>query len=176
MEKHAEFSSTSPPAPWECPEWRERWEEHANQTYGYYWEQFSYWASQGWTTDETVSADAAGVEEAHAEEQYEQLDAMEAEKEQHNSSACCDPASGELEMVPDENAADITELVCGLNLETEKCEHNDINKTSHCSYANEPHDGGEQDTPASSGNNSMESKFSILKLHTLKVCINSIII
>lgn len=165
MEKHAEFSSASPLAPWECSEWKERWEEHANQTYGYYWEQFSYWASQGWTTEEMVSADAAGDEEACAEEHHEQLDVMEAERELHNSSTSCDPVSGEPEKVPDENAADITELVSGLNLETDKCERNNINKTLHCTYANEPHDGGVQKTQASSGNDCMESKFCMLYLH-----------
>ncbi|XP_060761608.1 trimethylguanosine synthase isoform X3 [Neoarius graeffei] len=156
VEKHAEFSSASPPAPWACPEWREKWEEHANQTYVYYWEQFSYWVSQGWTTDETISADAVRDEEPYAEEQqHEQLDVMELERERDKSSACCDQVSGEPEKFP-EKPTDITELVSSLNLETEKRERYDINKTLHCTYANEPHDGGDRERPASSGSTSTE--------------------
>ncbi|KAM9439792.1 trimethylguanosine synthase isoform 1-T1 [Clarias gariepinus] len=136
VEKHAEFSNASPAAPWACPEWKEKWEEHANQTYGYYWEQFSYWSSQGWTTDETVSADAARDEEHH-------------EEEQHESSSCCDQISGEAEKFPEENSDVITELVNSLSLENHK--RDDINKTLHCSYADEPHDGGDRKRPAASG-------------------------
>ncbi|KAF4076849.1 hypothetical protein AMELA_G00219810 [Ameiurus melas] len=149
VEKHSEFSSASPPAPWACSEWREKWEEHANQTYGYYWEQFNYWASQGWTTAETIGADAARDEEPHAEEHREQLDVMEPEKEGQES--CCDHTSGEVERFPEENPADITELVSSLNLETEKRERDDRNKTLHCSYADEPNDGEDRERPASSG-------------------------
>lgn len=153
----------SPPAPWACPEWREKWEEHANQTYGYYWEQFSYWVSQGWTTDETISADAARDEEPYAEEHHEQLEVMEMESERDKSSACCDQLSGEPEKFPEENPTDITELVSSLDLETEKREHDDSNKTLHCTYANEPHDGGDRKSPASSGSTSTKSKFNILR-------------
>ncbi|MCJ8744761.1 hypothetical protein PDJAM_G00122290 [Pangasius djambal] len=156
VEKHAEFSTASPPAPWACPEWREKWEEHANQTYGYYWEQFSYWASQGWTTEETISTDVARDEEPHAEEHHGQLDVMELEKDGHKSSTCCDQMSGEPEKFPGENPADITELVSSLNLDTEKCDHDDTNETLHCSYANEPHDGGDRKRPASSGSTGTE--------------------
>lgn len=165
VEKHSEFSSASPPAPWACPEWREKWEEHANQTYGYYWEQFNYWASQGWTTAETTGADAARDEGPHAEEHREQLDVMEPEKGGHES--CCDRTSGELEKFPgEESPTDITELVGSLNLETEKREHDDLNKTLHCSYANEPNDGEDRKRPASSGSTSTESKFSMLKVQS----------
>lgn len=125
--------------------------------YGYYWEQFSYWASQGWTTEDSFSAEAARDEEARSEERSEQLDAMELEKERHESSAGCDQVSGE----PDENPADITELVRSLNLEAE-C--GDVKKSLHCSYANEPHDGGDQKRPASSGSTVTGSKFHILKV------------
>uniref|UniRef100_W5UKV7 Trimethylguanosine synthase n=1 Tax=Ictalurus punctatus TaxID=7998 RepID=W5UKV7_ICTPU len=155
VEKHSEFSSASPPAPWACPEWREKWEGHANQTYGYYWEQFNYWASQGWTTAETTGADAARDEGPHAEEHLEQLDVMEPEKGGHES--CCDHTSGELQKFPgEESPTDITELVGSLNLETEKREHDDLNKTLHCSYANEPNDGEDRKRPASSGSTSTE--------------------
>ncbi|KAM7401447.1 hypothetical protein PAMA_005584 [Pampus argenteus] len=37
--------------PWDDPESKAAWEQHAAETYYYYWEQYSYWAGQGWTTD-----------------------------------------------------------------------------------------------------------------------------
>ncbi|KAK3534226.1 hypothetical protein QTP86_007028 [Hemibagrus guttatus] len=156
VEKHAEFSSASHPAPWACPEWKERWEEHANETYEYYWEQFSYWASQGWTTDETISADGARDEEPHAEEHHEQLDVMEPEDDGHKFSVSCDRVSGEMEKVPEESPSGIVELVSSLILDTEKCEKDDLNNTLICSYVNEPHDGGDRKRPASSGSTGTE--------------------
>ncbi|XP_046732306.1 trimethylguanosine synthase isoform X1 [Silurus meridionalis] len=156
VEKHAEFSSVSPLAPWACPEWREKWEEHANETYGYYWEQFSYWASQGWTTDHSGGTDAARDAEQSSEEHQEQLDVMDPEKERCESSACCDQISGEPERFPEGNTDDIVELVSSLSMEPEKCEDDDWNKTLQSSYANEPHDGGDRKRPASSGSTGAE--------------------
>ncbi|KAL7984296.1 hypothetical protein Chor_002866 [Crotalus horridus] len=37
------------PEPWNNPEMKDKWEQHYNELYWYYWEQFHYWASQGWT-------------------------------------------------------------------------------------------------------------------------------
>lgn len=163
MEKHTEFSSESPLAPWACPEWKERWEEHSNEIYGYYWEQFNYWASQGWTTDETISADAARDEEPHAEEHQEQLDVMDPEEDGHKSSASCDRVSGEPEKFPEESPSGIVELVNSLILDTEKRKKDDLHNTLLCSYVNEPHDGGDRKRPASSGSTGTESKFNTLQ-------------
>ncbi|XP_077413573.1 trimethylguanosine synthase isoform X2 [Vanacampus margaritifer] len=38
-------------APWDDPNTKAAWDQHAEETYNYYWEQYSYWAAQGWTTD-----------------------------------------------------------------------------------------------------------------------------
>ncbi|XP_047662692.1 trimethylguanosine synthase isoform X2 [Tachysurus fulvidraco] len=155
VEKHEEFSVESPSAPWASPEWEKQWEEHASQIYAYYWEQFSYWASQGWTTDETISADAARDEETHAEEHHEQLDVMEQGENGHKSSASCDQVSEELETFLEENPSGIAELVSSLTLDTETCEKDDVN-TLHLSYVNEPHDGGDRKRPSSSGSTETE--------------------
>ncbi|KAH0617701.1 hypothetical protein JD844_016197 [Phrynosoma platyrhinos] len=37
--------------PWNNCEMKEKWEQHYNELYWYYWEQFHYWANQGWTVD-----------------------------------------------------------------------------------------------------------------------------
>ncbi|XP_020668629.3 trimethylguanosine synthase [Pogona vitticeps] len=39
--------------PWNNPELKEKWDEHYKELYWYYWEQFCYWANQGWTVDST---------------------------------------------------------------------------------------------------------------------------
>ncbi|NXL45790.1 TGS1 synthase, partial [Podilymbus podiceps] len=53
LEKHQEVSSeaTAGSEPWNSPDTREEWEQHYSELYWYYWEQFQYWTSQGWTTE-----------------------------------------------------------------------------------------------------------------------------
>ncbi|CAJ1087222.1 trimethylguanosine synthase isoform X1 [Xyrichtys novacula] len=41
-------------APWDDPDTKEAWDKHAAEMYYYYWEQYSYWAAQGWTAEQTV--------------------------------------------------------------------------------------------------------------------------
>ncbi|XP_037132376.1 trimethylguanosine synthase isoform X2 [Syngnathus acus] len=36
-------------APWDDPNKKAIWDQHTTDTYYYYWEQYSYWAAQGWT-------------------------------------------------------------------------------------------------------------------------------
>lgn len=45
------------PEPWNNPEMKDKWEQHYNELYWYYWEQFRYWASQGWTVDVAHGSD-----------------------------------------------------------------------------------------------------------------------
>ncbi|NXB77413.1 TGS1 synthase, partial [Donacobius atricapilla] len=52
--KHQEVSSSEGiPAsePWNSPDTKVEWEQHYSEVYWYYWEQFQYWTSQGWTTE-----------------------------------------------------------------------------------------------------------------------------
>ncbi|XP_077392398.1 trimethylguanosine synthase isoform X2 [Festucalex cinctus] len=56
VEKHADELRSSEGshcviAPWDDPNTKAAWDQHAAETYYYYWEQYSYWAAQGWTTD-----------------------------------------------------------------------------------------------------------------------------
>ncbi|XP_063307455.1 trimethylguanosine synthase isoform X2 [Pelobates fuscus] len=37
--------------PWTSPETKEEWNKHYNESYWHYFEQFQYWAKQGWTFD-----------------------------------------------------------------------------------------------------------------------------
>ncbi|XP_034038247.1 trimethylguanosine synthase [Thalassophryne amazonica] len=58
--------------PWDNPDTKTTWDQHAAETYYYYWEQYSYWATQGWTADPSVSVfnENTGREaaEMHSEE------------------------------------------------------------------------------------------------------------
>ncbi|XP_053101931.1 trimethylguanosine synthase isoform X2 [Hemicordylus capensis] len=53
QEKHKDIDSglLDVSEPWNNPEVKERWEQHYSELYWYYWEQFHYWANQGWTVD-----------------------------------------------------------------------------------------------------------------------------
>ncbi|KAM7072171.1 trimethylguanosine synthase [Acridotheres tristis] len=54
LEKHQEVSLSDAIAasePWNSPDTKEEWEQHYSELYWYYWEQFQYWTSQGWTTE-----------------------------------------------------------------------------------------------------------------------------
>lgn len=33
------------------------WDKHVAETYDYYWEQYTYWAAQGWTVDDVSNCD-----------------------------------------------------------------------------------------------------------------------
>ncbi|NXI23617.1 TGS1 synthase, partial [Sterrhoptilus dennistouni] len=54
LEKHQEVSSSegiTTSEPWNSPDTKEEWDQHYSELYWYYWEQFQYWTSQGWTTE-----------------------------------------------------------------------------------------------------------------------------
>ncbi|XP_036412042.1 trimethylguanosine synthase [Colossoma macropomum] len=135
VEKHPEFSSGTPLAPWDCAEWKEAWQEHASQGYLYYWEQFNYWTAQGWTTDESYSA--APCDDGQCRED-------ELEEEKNKPSSNCD------ENLVDVNATDIAERFDSLNLLTDENDGNDSQQALDCNCADEPCDGGDRKRPSSS--------------------------
>ncbi|XP_041660026.1 trimethylguanosine synthase isoform X2 [Cheilinus undulatus] len=70
LEKHPEpdpVSAGDPgtaAAPWDDPDTQAAWDSHAAETYYYYWEQYSFWAAQGWTTDLTSCTGNTDEEES----------------------------------------------------------------------------------------------------------------
>uniref|UniRef100_A0A3B4TIK8 Trimethylguanosine synthase 1 n=1 Tax=Seriola dumerili TaxID=41447 RepID=A0A3B4TIK8_SERDU len=70
LEKHpeTELPSAGDPgavsAPWDNSETKALWDKHAADTYYYYWEQYSYWAAQGWTADQSERTGNTGGEAA----------------------------------------------------------------------------------------------------------------
>uniref|UniRef100_A0A3P9K4N5 Trimethylguanosine synthase n=1 Tax=Oryzias latipes TaxID=8090 RepID=A0A3P9K4N5_ORYLA len=74
LEKHPEGAEGTAGAPWDDPEMRSMWDEHASEIYCSYWERFSYWASQGWTMDGNGGGgDAAAETENRQEEELSTL-------------------------------------------------------------------------------------------------------
>ncbi|XP_078121069.1 trimethylguanosine synthase [Sander vitreus] len=79
LEKHPQTDPGAVAALWDDPDTKAAWDKHAAETYYSYWEQYSYWSAQGWTTDQSVcdgntgGGDAAagvmgGCMETHTEE------------------------------------------------------------------------------------------------------------
>uniref|UniRef100_UPI0037E847C4 trimethylguanosine synthase n=1 Tax=Semicossyphus pulcher TaxID=241346 RepID=UPI0037E847C4 len=76
LEKHPETDNLSAEdpgtetAPWDDPDTKAAWDKHAAETYYCYWEQYSYWVAQGWTTDQSNTGEeaAAGVMDSSTQE------------------------------------------------------------------------------------------------------------
>lgn len=69
LEKHPETDllpakEGTATAYWDDPDTKAAWDEHASETYYSYWEQYSYWAAQGWTTDQSIWNGDTGGEAA----------------------------------------------------------------------------------------------------------------
>uniref|UniRef100_A0A8C7ZIS0 Trimethylguanosine synthase n=1 Tax=Oryzias sinensis TaxID=183150 RepID=A0A8C7ZIS0_9TELE len=74
LEKHPEGAEGTAGAPWDDPEMRSMWDQHASEIYCSYWERFSYWASQGWSMDGNGGGgDAAAETENRQEEELSTL-------------------------------------------------------------------------------------------------------
>ncbi|XP_005461591.1 trimethylguanosine synthase isoform X1 [Oreochromis niloticus] len=67
LEKYSEdeLPSSEDPglAPWDNPDTKDLWDKHATEIYYSYWEQYSYWAGQGWTFEQSACNGNAGGEE-----------------------------------------------------------------------------------------------------------------
>ncbi|XP_061304448.1 trimethylguanosine synthase isoform X1 [Pezoporus flaviventris] len=167
LEKHQEISlseTTTASEPWNSPDTREEWERHYSELYWYYWEQFHYWTSQGWTTEslhgDSVKADgitqqtvtdliSPGTE--HIEVLTLELSTSDTRSEETLPSSA-------------EPHSEIISGICNLNLnleEVEQCstashqgpqEHNSSDSESQ----EEPCDGGSRKRSASCENKSIK--------------------
>lgn len=100
LEKHPEpelLSADVPAtviAPWEDPHMKADWDKHAADTYYSYWEQYSYWAAQGWTPDQSIclSGEAAtgvmdGDTEKHLEKRKDRQGEAESQRGEEEAKA-----------------------------------------------------------------------------------------
>ncbi|XP_067219866.1 trimethylguanosine synthase isoform X2 [Chanodichthys erythropterus] len=121
MEKDPENSSNMAQ---DCSRSEVDWDEHCQQTYQYYWEQFHYWAAQGWTVDDSHSTTAASEEYQGSQGEIEALK----NQTEEGSKA---------------NAVSVTHLISSLSLLTEEVDSVDGDRQSLvCNCADEPCDGG----------------------------------
>lgn len=121
MEKDPENSSNMAQ---DCSRSEVDWDEHCHQTYQYYWEQFHYWAAQGWTVDDSHSTTAASEEYQGSQGETEAL-------------------KNQTEEGSEANAVSVTHLISSLSLLTEEVDSVDGDRQSLvCNCADEPCDGG----------------------------------
>lgn len=117
LEKHPESDGSPAVGPWDCPETREEWELHTSQTYLYYWEQFCYWAAQGWTAEgDSCSAVPSASEppldgEQLAAEAEAAIEGLEPLGQDTGDTCSSGLEQGDLGM------GDVTQLVGGLSLQ-----------------------------------------------------------
>uniref|UniRef100_A0A671MZT9 Trimethylguanosine synthase n=1 Tax=Sinocyclocheilus anshuiensis TaxID=1608454 RepID=A0A671MZT9_9TELE len=125
LEKQPEISSSLTQ---DCSRSEADWDEHYQQTYQYYWEQFHYWAAQGWTVDETYNTIAASEEHQGSPGETEALENQTEER----------------------SKADVTHLISSLSLLTEEVDgENGDQQSLVCNHADEPCDGGNRKRPSS---------------------------
>uniref|UniRef100_A0A493STM2 Trimethylguanosine synthase n=1 Tax=Anas platyrhynchos platyrhynchos TaxID=8840 RepID=A0A493STM2_ANAPP len=180
LEKHKEASSLevlTASEPWNSPDTKEEWEQHYSELYWYYWEQFQYWTSQGWTTESSHndSMEVHGVTQEADLSGEKDLISLEAE--------CSEVLS--LELSPSHTRGEetltssaephneIISGICNLNLNLDEVEqssappavthedpqeHGSSNSESQCLCASsqkEPCDGGTRKRSASCENKSI---------------------
>lgn len=119
LDNHPDSDASPALGPWDCPNTREEWELHASQTYHYYWEQFCYWSSQGWTMEEEEThSTLPPVSETPLDEQQPGAEAvMEGlDPSAQGPEGTCSDALEQRYL----GMGDVTNLVGGLSLQVEQ--------------------------------------------------------
>ncbi|XP_064298778.1 trimethylguanosine synthase [Phalacrocorax carbo] len=173
LEKHQEVSSsetTTASEPWNSPDTRAEWEQHYSELYWYYWEQFQYWTSQGWTTESSHgdSVEANGVNQEMGLSGRMDLVSPGAERSEVLSLEMSPSNTRSEETLPSgaELHSEIISGICNLNLNLEEVEQSSAaltvahqspqeHSSSDCESQKEPCDGGTRKRSASCENKSI---------------------
>ncbi|NXI67768.1 TGS1 synthase, partial [Anseranas semipalmata] len=180
LEKHKEVSSpeaTTASEPWNSPDTKEEWEQHYSELYWYYWEQFQYWTSQGWTTESSHndSVEVCGVTQETGLSGKMDFVSPEAEHGEVLSLELSPSHTRSEETLTSsaEPHSEIISGICNLNLNLDKVEQSSVpltvthegprqHSTSHgesqcpcVSSQKEPCDGGTRKRNASCENKSI---------------------
>ncbi|XP_077208505.1 trimethylguanosine synthase [Paroedura picta] len=116
--------------PWSNPEMKEKWEQHYSELYWYYWEQFHYWANQGWTVDAVHNGSITKntLETRQPEEKTPDIDAdgdtgeiLDSEFCPHLSSVV---SSKDNLILPDELCSEMLSAVRKMNIDSEEAKWN----------------------------------------------------
>lgn len=173
LEKHQEVSSSeciTASEPWNSPDTKEEWEQHYSELYWYYWEQFQYWTSQGWTT-ESSHGDKVEVNGVTQETGISGGLGLVSPEPEHGEvlSLELSPCNTRSEETLPSNAEPHSEIIsgiCNLNLNLEEVEQNSAALTvanrnleeqssSDSESQKEPCDGGSRKRRASCENKSV---------------------
>ncbi|NWW58996.1 TGS1 synthase, partial [Ifrita kowaldi] len=176
LKKHQEVSSSegiTASEPWNSPDTKEEWEQHYSELYWYYWEQFQYWTSQGWTTESTESSYGDKVEVNGVTRETGLLGEMDlvSPGPEHSEVLSLElfPSNTRSEETLPSSAEPHSEIIsgiCNLNLNLEEMEqssaaltvtHNGPEKQSSSDSGSqkEPCDGGSRKRRASCENKSV---------------------
>ncbi|KAM6349610.1 trimethylguanosine synthase [Podargus strigoides] len=172
LEKHRDVSSseaTTASEPWNSLDTREEWEQHYSELYWYYWEQFQYWTSQGWTTESSHgdNVEANGVTQETGLSGRMDLVSPGAECSEGLSLELSpsNTRSKETFSSSAEPHSEIISGICNLNLNLEKMEQSSAALTvtqgpqerssSDSESQKEPCDGGTRKRSASCENKSI---------------------
>ncbi|NXX44635.1 TGS1 synthase, partial [Tricholaema leucomelas] len=136
LEKHQELSSsetTTASEPWNCPDTKEEWEQHYSELYWYYWEQFQYWTSQGWTTESSHGDSVEANEVTQEMGPLGKTDLVSPEAEHSEVlSLKLSPSNSRREeavLLSAEPNGEITSGICNLNLNLEEAEQRSASLT-----------------------------------------------
>ncbi|XP_041329708.1 trimethylguanosine synthase isoform X2 [Pyrgilauda ruficollis] len=173
LEKHQKVSSSegiTASEPWSSPDTKEEWEQHYSELYWYYWEQFQYWTSQGWTT-ESSQCDKVEINGVTQETVFSGEMGLVSPGPEHNEVLSFELSPSNTrseEMLPSsaEPHSEIISGICNLNLNLEEVEqgsaalavaHEDAEEQSSSDSGSEkePCDGGSRKRRASCENKSV---------------------
>ncbi|NXY29488.1 TGS1 synthase, partial [Pomatorhinus ruficollis] len=173
LEKHQEVSSSegiTASEPWNSPDTKEEWEQHYSELYWYYWEQFQYWTSQGWTT-ESSHGDKVEINGITQETGFSGEMGLVSPGPKHSEvlSLELSPSNTRSEETLPSSAEPHNEIIsgiCNLSLNLEEVEqssaaltvaHKDPEEQSSSDSASqkEPYDGGSRKRRASCENKSV---------------------
>ncbi|KAF1528174.1 Trimethylguanosine synthase, partial [Eudyptula minor] len=173
QEKHQEVSSseaTTASEPWNSPDTREEWEQHYSELYWYYWEQFQYWTSQGWTTESSHgdNVEANGVTQETGLSGKMDLVSPGAEQSEVLNLELSSSNTRSEETLPSsaEPHSEIIARICNLNLNLEEVQQSSAalavarqgpqeRSSSDSESQKEPCDGGTRKRSASCENKSI---------------------
>ncbi|XP_068788794.1 trimethylguanosine synthase isoform X4 [Struthio camelus] len=181
LEKHEEVRSSEAATtsePWNSPDTKEEWEQHYRELYWYYWEQFQYWTSQGWTTDSSRNdnVEVGGVTQETSPSGKMDFVSLDAECSQVLNLELS-PSDVRSEETPTSSAEAHNEIIsgiCKINLNLEEVDqsrapltitsdgpqkHSSSDSESQCpsvSSQKEPCDGGTRKRSASNENKSIK--------------------
>uniref|UniRef100_A0A8C3KA17 Trimethylguanosine synthase n=1 Tax=Calidris pygmaea TaxID=425635 RepID=A0A8C3KA17_9CHAR len=161
LEKHQDISlseATTASEPWNSPDTREEWEQHYSELYWYYWEQFQYWTSQGWTTESSHgdNVEANGITQETGFSGKMDLVSPGAEGSEVLSLQLSPSVTRSEETLPSsaEPHSEIISGICNLNLNLEEVEQSSAALTvaHRGSQEHSSSDGERQKEPCDGGN------------------------